>query len=327
MVKPSRARTQSATASVSTGFSKLKIGAPAAPAIRLSRPTTTVDTTLPSKPSTQSLRNRDDRANELEILHERSLDGLGLKTDAGQDWTADEMYGEAEMHLDQPTSHKRDHVEVLSSENGEEDEGNAIGSKVRIIEGEFDDPEDWIAANGLAEVREKGRILHGVADDFEEHLDYYDTTMVAEYSEEIFAYMSQLEVSRSFRFLSATILTLCSQDQAMPNPRYMDHQTEIEWCVVSSFHVSRPELTKMNLQADANHVDRLATSSSYAISHAPGNALDRHQHCRPFPVESSCQSRQVSISRSYRYVCGCEIRGDHGSEVSLLFALASEMDS
>ena len=192
MVKSARARTQSATASVSTGFSKLKIGTAAAPAIRLSRPTTTVDTTLASKPSSQSLRTRE---NELEILHERSLDGLGLKSDAGQDWTADEMYGEAAMHLDQPTSHKRDHVHALSSENDEEDEGEAIGRKVQIIGDHFDDPEDWIAANGLAEVREKGRILQGVGENFDEHLDYYDTTMVAEYSEEIFAYMSELEVS------------------------------------------------------------------------------------------------------------------------------------
>lgn len=194
MVKPSRARTQSATASVSTGFSKLKIGSSAAPAIRLSRPTTTVDTSLASKPSTQSLRSRDDRANELEILHERSLDGLGLKTNAGQDWTADEMYGEAAMHLDQPISHKRDHIEALSSDN-EEDEGGIIGSKVRIVEGDFDDPDDWIAATGLTDHRETARMVERAGEDFDEHLDYYDTTMVAEYSEEIFTYMSELEVS------------------------------------------------------------------------------------------------------------------------------------
>lgn len=212
MVKPSRARTQSATASVSTGFSKLKIGSSAAPAIRLSRPTTTVDTSLASKPSTQSLRSRDDRANELEILHERSLDGLGLKTNAGQDWTADEMYGEAAMHLDQPISHKRDHIEALSSDN-EEDEGGIIGSKVRIVEGDFDDPDDWIAATGLTDHRETARMVERAGEDFDEHLDYYDTTMVAEYSEEIFTYMSELE------------------NQAMPNPRYMDGQHEIEWAM------------------------------------------------------------------------------------------------
>ncbi|KPV73230.1 uncharacterized protein RHOBADRAFT_4414, partial [Rhodotorula graminis WP1] len=47
--------------------------------------------------------------------------------------------------------------------------------------------------------------------EFKEEVDWWDISMVAEYSDEIFKYMSELEES------------------SMPNPRYMDHQTEIEW--------------------------------------------------------------------------------------------------
>ncbi|KAG6330793.1 hypothetical protein ID866_8298 [Astraeus odoratus] len=46
---------------------------------------------------------------------------------------------------------------------------------------------------------------------FEDEVDLYDTTMVSEYADEIFKYMSDLE------------------DDVMPNPDYMDAQNEITW--------------------------------------------------------------------------------------------------
>lgn len=46
---------------------------------------------------------------------------------------------------------------------------------------------------------------------FEDEVDVYDTTMVSEYADEIFKYMSDLE------------------DDVMPNPDYMEAQNEITW--------------------------------------------------------------------------------------------------
>lgn len=55
------------------------------------------------------------------------------------------------------------------------------------------------------------QVIQAIRRDFQEELDFWDATMVAEYSEEIFKYMEELEES------------------TLPNPRYMDSQTEIEW--------------------------------------------------------------------------------------------------
>lgn len=52
---------------------------------------------------------------------------------------------------------------------------------------------------------------------FKDDVDMFDTTMVAEYADEIFEHMEYLE------------------GEVMPNPKYMDFQTEIEWCVASPF--------------------------------------------------------------------------------------------
>jgi hypothetical protein len=57
------------------------------------------------------------------------------------------------------------------------------------------------AAQELAEIR-----AH-----FQDEIDMFDTTMVAEYADDIFAHMEAME------------------DAVMPNPKYMDFQTEIEW--------------------------------------------------------------------------------------------------
>ncbi|KAL4064511.1 cyclin-like protein [Scleroderma citrinum] len=48
---------------------------------------------------------------------------------------------------------------------------------------------------------------------FEDEVDVYDTTMVSEYADEIFKYMSDLE------------------DDVMPNPDYMEAQNEITWAM------------------------------------------------------------------------------------------------
>ena len=57
--------------------------------------------------------------------------------------------------------------------------------------------------------------LQVVRDTFQDEVDEFDTTMVAEYADDIFAHMEAMELT------------------VMPNPNYMDHQTEIEWWVPS----------------------------------------------------------------------------------------------
>jgi len=111
-----------------------------------------------------------------------------------------------------PTAHKRPHPIDDSDDEGAESDGDAVGSKVRILDNESADPEDWLVAvfEGT-EAEESAMIKAEIKKEFDEQLDFWDTTMVAEYAEEIFEYMGQLEES------------------AMPHPRYMDHQTEIQW--------------------------------------------------------------------------------------------------
>lgn len=69
---------------------------------------------------------------------------------------------------------------------------------------------NWLLLGSDEEV-ECRAVIEAIKRDFQEELDYWDTTMVAEYSEDIFKYMEELEES------------------TLPNPRYMDSQTEIEW--------------------------------------------------------------------------------------------------
>ncbi|KNE87875.1 hypothetical protein PSTG_18733, partial [Puccinia striiformis f. sp. tritici PST-78] len=76
------------------------------------------------------------------------------------------------------------------------------------------------------------QIIAAIRRDFQEELDFWDATMVAEYSEEIFKYMEELEVSiimQSFPWHFEADHPELKQESTLPNPRYMDAQTEIEW--------------------------------------------------------------------------------------------------
>lgn len=70
--------------------------------------------------------------------------------------------------------------------------------------------ENWMMLPAEEEM-ECHQVIEAIKRDFQEELDFWDATMVAEYSEEIFKYMEQLE------------------ETTLPNPRYMESQTEIEW--------------------------------------------------------------------------------------------------
>lgn len=74
------------------------------------------------------------------------------------------------------------------------------------------DDEDWTLLSEEQELLAEEEIQRVKAEFFDE-VDMFDTTMVAEYADDIFTFMEELEV------------------QTMPSPRYMDHQSEIEWYV------------------------------------------------------------------------------------------------
>jgi hypothetical protein len=90
-------------------------------------------------------------------------------------------------------AHESDFEEL--EDDGEEDE---------------EDDEDWLRMTDedVLKCREE---LEAVQASYFDEVDMMDTTMVAEYADEIFGHMEEMEVT------------------TMPNPRYMDFQTEIEW--------------------------------------------------------------------------------------------------
>ena len=75
---------------------------------------------------------------------------------------------------------------------------NAIREVEKMIEDEYqrnDDQAEYIWPEASPERAERYRCqVQAVRDVFEDEPDMYDTTMVSEYSEEIFQYMSELEV-------------------------------------------------------------------------------------------------------------------------------------
>lgn len=79
-------------------------------------------------------------------------------------------------------------------------------------EEEEEDEDDWLRMSD-EEVNTCAFELERVQSTFQDEVDMFDTTMVAEYADDIFAHMEELELS------------------TLPHPRYMDFQTEIEWYV------------------------------------------------------------------------------------------------
>ena len=103
--------------------------------------------------------------------------------------------------------------------NGKIEEEDSNGDLTEDEEEEEEDEEDWLRMNedDMIQVAEQ---LEAVRANFKDDVDMFDTTMVAEYAEDIFKHMEELEST------------------VMPNPRYMGFQTEIEWCLRSSITVS-----------------------------------------------------------------------------------------
>lgn len=72
------------------------------------------------------------------------------------------------------------------------------------------DPEDWLYLSPERLARSEAQV-NAIRETFKDEVDEWDTTMVSEYADEIFAYMESMET------------------QCMPNPDYISGQTEIEW--------------------------------------------------------------------------------------------------
>lgn len=83
------------------------------------------------------------------------------------------------------------HVDEISRGVFDEDGGEGFYSEDE--DEEVDDPEDWVKM-GVEDQEEVEAVLGEVRDNFQDEVDLWDTTMVAEYAEDIFAYMEELEV-------------------------------------------------------------------------------------------------------------------------------------
>lgn len=94
--------------------------------------------------------------------------------------------------------------------NGKIDEEGSTGEVTEEEEEEEEDEDDWLRMSE-EEMLQAAEQLDTIRAHFRDDVDMFDTTMVAEYAEDIFKHMEELEMS------------------VMPNARYMDFQTEIEW--------------------------------------------------------------------------------------------------
>lgn len=197
----------------------------------------------------------------MELLREQQGPsvGLGIGGAATDDWAAREQayVPSSSGAFTSPSlaaSHKRGHLDVEEEEEeADSDDDDGVGSKVRIVDPSvMADPDDWVNNVEEEDEVENERVLEMIKKEFDEQLDFWDTTMVAEYSEEIFEYMGELE------------------EAAMPNPRYMEHQSEIEWCVDVTSSIPCAPITDPlpPLQADAHHPHRLAIAGAHALPHA-----------------------------------------------------------
>lgn len=218
--------------STGTGLSRLKIGSSAGPS-KTTRGASRVPTNPPGVKGPGAVvrggewASKFDDDDRVELLQNHATAaaaglGIGIHADGRHDWVAEQMeaqqagvaYLPPSSSIASPSNgvaHKRAHVDLERDDDDleagpgdryeegddEDDEDDGVGSKVRIVDpAVMADPDDWVANVQEVEMEQSERVLELVRRDFDEQLDYWDTTMVAEYSEEIFEYMGQLEVRR-----------------------------------------------------------------------------------------------------------------------------------
>lgn len=224
--KTSKSSQPQLPSSTSAGFSRLTIGNG-----RSSRPPSRAD--APSSDAAHGLGITGAKTHHAEgaVLQDEVEIVVQAPSSAAKKRTADEEFGNL-SRTNSPDHKVRivdfdDDVDdrVLPHQRDEEDE--------EVEEEEEEGDLSWVHPTDEAKQE-----LREIKREFEEQLDYWDTTMVAEYSDEIFEYMAELEV------------------KSMPNPRYMDHQTEIEWSVATAFHANdQDKLTSPRNKVDEDDVD------------------------------------------------------------------------
>ncbi|KAH9472363.1 hypothetical protein Pst134EA_002985 [Puccinia striiformis f. sp. tritici] len=165
--------------------------------------------------------------NEVEVIADHDDQ---IKLDDLEEEESDTYESEAASRTESKLSVKPDHDDFTSASeddhNDEEHMADDASARVHSLQSDENDlslcrsnveelsdanaSDDWLMLPAEEEL-ECTQIIAAIRRDFQEELDFWDATMVAEYSEEIFKYMEELEES------------------TLPNPRYMDAQTEIEW--------------------------------------------------------------------------------------------------
>ena len=111
----------------------------------------------------------------------------------------------SEMDVDS----RRDAMSLLTEKINEEDSAGDLSDEEEEDE-EEEDEEDWLRMSE-DEAQRVEEQLATIRSTFKDDVDMFDTTMVAEYADDIFKHMEELELS------------------TLANPQYMKHQSEIEW--------------------------------------------------------------------------------------------------
>lgn len=121
--------------------------------------------------------------------------------------------------------HKRRQEEIYSSDEEAQADEDAVGGKVRIVDDLEVDTDNWMMS--IEDDEESRAILEVIKKEFDEQLDFWDTTMVAEYAGEIFEYMSELEVC----FISAFPFYTFFPDFDFPHHRNRQCLTPVTWII------------------------------------------------------------------------------------------------
>ncbi|CEL55565.1 G2/mitotic-specific cyclin cdc13 OS=Schizosaccharomyces pombe (strain 972 / ATCC 24843) GN=cdc13 PE=1 SV=1 [Rhizoctonia solani AG-1 IB] len=114
-----------------------------------------------------------------------------------------------EMDIEQPITVETE-IEVAPVESVPSPVAEEAYDEEDSMEADEYDPEDWLHLSPDRLARSEAQV-NAIRETFKDEVDEWDTTMVSEYADEIFAYMESMEA------------------QCMPNPDYISGQTEIEW--------------------------------------------------------------------------------------------------
>jgi len=138
---------------------------------------------------------------------------------------------------------------------------------------------------------ELSRVKSTFVEDDDGEMD--EPTMVWEYAEEIFEYMAKLEV--------------CGLGA------YVFHMFDTSRCVAGADNAFTQLYRRAvgDILGNAGHAHRLALASPPPLSPSAGDPLDRHQHCRPLPLQACCVPRETPARGCNGHVHCCQVRRNH----------------